>query len=264
MRGGFNYGICGVDLGTKFAYPGESNALNAENYVFYSRKNDNSFTRDTTLSMARRVRHNGGHITGGVGSNGCVTCFRTFAGACTPIRVLQTGFARTLGRPGVIVLSVTAEPSYLPGSIITLLSRLGGVGPISIRLNLRAVRRDATGCVHENCSLRICSRTIGHLETRGVSIIARLVVKLPGRDGRSVLRDITRTYGTNAGNVGLRLLRVLGNASLTGSCTTNGFGTLRFRRCLRVVRSYIRVVPSGIIVRHLANSKTGGSLVTPL
>lgn len=95
-------------------------------------------------------------------------------------------------------------------------------------------------------------------------MVIRAVLKLPNRGATSVLRAVRCLGRVSVRKVGLRLLRILHNASLTTSCRGKLFRACRQSRCVSLLVGYLRRLEPSVIVRHVANSNPGSLLVTPL
>lgn len=117
------------------------------------------------------------------------------------------------------------------------------------------------------------SATMRRLGHQGLAIVMRIVLFLPKRARRVVLRAVRCLGRSSVSKVGLRLLRVLRKASLTircrgclssPTCANPTFRVPSTSRCVNLLARYVRRLHPRVIVRQLANSKPGSLLVTPL
>lgn len=261
----FPCGIRGVSVGTNFAYPGHSKAGNFNNYACYGGRAFDPRCYRARGDMARRLRTNIHFFSHGCPRVGCLTCFRTCAGACSRLSSLASGCRRTLTYPNIIKLVIKAQPSYVPSTLLSCFSTLSRGGFIVVRCNLRDALSHALAHVGQKRARTRSRRTVHHATTQGVCAKTRLVLNLPKRDERSVLRRTSVLSTLPLAALGLRRLRLVQNAHVTERRTRR---PRRFRlcatsRCVSLIVSFVRQLGPSVIMREFMSRSPGRLLVTP-
>lgn len=250
-------------MSTKFSYPGHSKEVSDKKYACYS---GHAFGPDCYShegSVARRLRRNGTFFDEGCPSVGCLTCFRTCAGACTGIRLLHRVCRRTLRIRSIIKVIVKAHPSYIDSRLLSCLRTLGQHAFMLMRCNVRDTGSRALGHVGHNRSFTYYQSTIRQARTEKVLANTRVVVNLPNR---STTRDLHRTPVVSSLPVsvlGVRRVRVVGKAHLTRRCTRRPFRICAIRRCVSIVMGCVQLLEGSLILRQFIDRSPGRLLITP-
>lgn len=262
----FPCGMRGVSLGTNFAYPGQSKAGKRKNYACYGGRAFGPRCYQARGAISMRLRRKGRFFTRGCPSVGCLTCFRTCAGACTRLRDLGQGCRRTLDISKMMNLIVNAHPSYVPRSLLHCLRALGHRAFLLIRCNVRAAYSRALEHVGQKRACTTAIRTIQHATNYNVLANKRIVLKLPKRSRRTVITRTSILSRLPLAALGVRRLRLVHNAHVTRRCRRGPssfclFGSIG--RCVSLMVSCIRRLQPSLIVRHFISRSPHRLLVTP-
>lgn len=261
----FPYGIRGVSVGTKFAYPGHSNSMKCKNYACYGGRAFGPTCYRAKGSIARRLRRKGQFFMHGCPRVGCLTCFRTCAGACKRLRRLGEGCRRTLVMRSIMKLIVKAHPSYVPVSLLSCLRSLNGHAFMLIRCNVRDASSRALHQVGQKRAFTISTRTIQGATREKVLMKKRVVLNLPKRRERVLVERTKMLSRLPLAALGLRRLRLVGNAHVTDRCIgrPRTFRLCATSRCISLIVSCVRRLHPSVMLRHFISRSPGRLLVTP-
>lgn len=261
----FSCGMRGVSLGTNFAYPGQSKGGKINNYACYGGRAFGPSCYHARGSVAHRLRRNGRFFTRGCPRVGCLTCFRTCAGACNRLRSLGQGCRRTLSTSKIINLIVNAHPSYVPSDLLSCLRRVGQRAFLLIRCNVRDASSGALYHVGHKRAFRTTTSTIREATSHKVLANKRIVLKLPNRARRDVIMRTNMLSHLPLAALGVRRLRLVENAHVTLRCQRRprSFRLFNISRCVSLIVSCVRRLQPSLILRHFISRSPGRLLVTP-
>lgn len=198
--------------------PNRDGAVGTGGCIFCSAGGSGEFTPDPALPVAQqltlakeRVRRK---IREDADAAQYIAYFQSFTGTYAPPETLRQRFTDAVEWPQTAVLDVATRPDCLPLPVLDLLQELRQQKPLWIELGLQTANPETARLIRRGYDNDVYVQAVRDLHKRGITVVAHMILGLPGESREDMLRTVDFINRTGADGVKLQLLHVLRGTAL--------------------------------------------------
>ena len=191
-----------------------------------------------------------------------IAYFQSFTNTYAPVSRLEPLFTAAMEPEAVAALSVATRPACLPPEVLELLERLNRRKPVWVELGLQTIWPETAEYIRRGFDLECFDRAAEALRTRGIEVVAHLILGLPGETAEQ-MAESARYAGRRVDGVKLHLLHVLKGTDLASDYGAGKFRTLELEEYIGVLEACLRVLPPEVVIHRLTGDGAKRDLIAP-
>lgn len=193
-----------------------------------------------------------------------IAYFQSFTGTYGPVERLRQQYEAAIAPEEIVGLAIGTRPDCLGDDVITLLSEINRVKPVSVELGLQTVHPESVKYIRRGYENGVYTDAVRRLKKAGIEVVSHIILGLPGETEEMAVE--TTRFAVDAGTDGVKfhLLHVLKNTDLEKDYLAGKFRCLELEEYARWLKACISVLPSNVVVHRITGDGAKRDLVAPL
>ena len=189
-----------------------------------------------------------------------IAYFQSYTGTYAPLPRLRALLTDAADHPDIAALSVATRPDCLGEAVLDLLEELGRRLPVWVELGLQSASDETARLCNRAYPTALFADAARRLHGRGISVIAHVILGLPGETRADMLETIDFLNRQRVDGVKLHLLHVLRDTPLARMTYT----PLTMDEYIGHLIACLRRLSPAIVVHRITGDGPKADLLAPL
>ncbi len=201
------------------------------------------------------------------GSGRYIAYFQSYTNTYAPVSYLKELFTQAILHPDVVILSIATRPDCLSPEVLLLLKELNQIKPVWVELGLQTIHESTASYIRRGYSLPIFSDAYKRLKKAGITVIAHVILGLPGESREMIFETIH--YLAHLGERGidgikLQLLHILKGTDLAKEYEKGLVPVYTLEEYTDLVIDCLALLPPEVIIHRISGDGPKKLLLAPL
>ena len=192
-----------------------------------------------------------------------IAYFQSFTNTYAPIDYLRDIFYSAIENEEVAVLSIATRPDCLSEEVIELLNELNKIKPVWVELGLQTVHEKTAQFIRRGYSLDVYDDAVSRLHAVGVTVIAHMIIGLPG-ETEEMIFDTARHIGETADGIKIHCLYVQEGTDLAEIYRKGEITLPDMEEYIRLLGGCIERLPEKTVIHRMTGDGDKKTLIAPL
>ena len=243
--------------------PNRDGTLDTRGCIFCSAGGSGDFAADKTLSITAQIDQQIKAVRQKRPVDKFIAYFQAYTNTYGDLTHLRQVFTEALSHPDVIALSIGTRPDCLGEDVLTLLCELNRCKPVWVELGLQTIHPQTAKYIRRGYDLKCFEEAVNNLHSRGLEIIAHVILGLPGEDTQNSLATISYLNKLPLQGIKLQLLHVLKDTDLAIDYENGQFKVLTQDEYLDLLITCLEHLSPKIVVHRLTGDGPKDLLIAP-
>lgn len=190
--------------------------------------------------------------------------FQSFTGTYAPADHLRRLFTQAMAPDEIVGLAIGTRPDCLDPEIVTLLSELNRIKPVSIELGLQTIWDDTARYIRRGYPTEVYYDALHRLKDAGIEVVTHIILGLPGETPEMMEQTTRQVIAAGTDGVKFHMLHVLKNTDLEQEYLSGKFECLTLEEYGSILRRCLAHVPESVTVHRITGDGAKRDLVAPL
>lgn len=196
-----------------------------------------------------------------------IAYFQSYTNTYAPVSYLEELFTSVIRQPDVAILSIATRPDCLPPDVLLLLKDLNRIKPVWVELGLQTIHQSTADYIRRGYPLRLFQDAYERLKEAGLTVIAHVILGLPGETRDMVLETVE--YLAHLGEHGidgikLQLLHILEHTDLAEEYRKGLVPVYSLEEYTDLVIDCIALLPPETVIHRISGDGPKQMLLAPL
>lgn len=192
-----------------------------------------------------------------------IAYFQSFTNTYAPIDYLRSIFYSAIKNEEVAVLSIATRPDCLSEEVIELLNELNKIKPVWVELGLQTIHEKTAEFIRRGYSLDVYNDAVSRLHAVGVTVIAHMIIGLPG-ETEEMIFDTARHIGETADGIKIHCLYVQEGTDLAEIYRKGEITLPDMEEYIRLLGGCIERLPEKTVIHRMTGDGDKKTLIAPL
>lgn len=244
--------------------PNRDGSLGYGGCSFCSEGGSGDFASHYNVSISAQITEAKARIKQKTDCNKFIAYFQAYTNTYAPVGYLRKIFTEAINEPDVVALSIGTRSDCLSNEILDLLEELSKTKPVWVELGLQTIHNDTHARLNTHTTVEQFDEAIAHLHTRGISVIAHVILGLPGESNEMMLETVSHVAKSPVSGIKLQLLHVLKGTALSVEYASSPFPLFSLEEYCDFVIDCIELLPPEMVVHRLTGDGPRNLLIAPL
>lgn len=254
-----------LSLNAGFSCPNRDGTLGTRGCIFCSAGGSGDFAADAGLGITAQIEQ-AKRLVAAKNPSGCyIAYFQAYTNTYAPLETLERVFFEAAAHPDIAALAIATRPDCLGADVLSLLTRLNRVKPVTVELGLQTVREESARFIRRGYPLSVYDAAVCALDRIGVSIVTHLILGLPYENTQDMLASVRHICSLPLSGVKLSLLHVLKGTDLAAHYAAHPevYPLMDFSAYLDTLLCCLSVIPEHIVIHRLTGDGPKRLLIAP-
>ena len=245
--------------------PNRDGKLDTRGCIFCSAGGSGDFAESCRTSVSEQLSRAKARIRSKTDAAKFIAYFQSYTNTYAPVDHLEKLFTEAIAEPSVAALSIGTRPDCLSDEVVALLSRLNRIKPVWVELGLQTIHEDTARYIRRGYELAVYEDALRRLKAAGITVIAHVILGLPGEDREKMLATLNYLGGTHRPDgIKLQLLHVLKGTDLAEDYRAGRFQTMEMEEYFDILFACLERLPPDMVIHRLTGDGPKKLLLAPL
>ena len=189
--------------------------------------------------------------------------FQSFTNTYAAVDVLRKKYEEALTAEECVGLSIATRADCLGNDVLDLLEELNSRTFLQVELGLQTVNDKTAQIINRGYSLDVFTQSVQALQSRGIEIVAHLIVGLPGEDRTDYLNAVRYISDMKINGVKIQVLYLLQDAPLMQWYTEGKIKFMERFEYIDTIAAMLSYLSPQVVVHRLTGDPPWRSLIEP-
>ena len=265
LRERFGEKVYKLALDGGMSCPNRDGTLGSGGCIFCSAGGSGDFAQGRCATVAEQLDRAKARIRNKTGAEKFIAYFQSYTNTYAPVEYLETLFTEAISEPSVAALSIGTRPDCLPDEVVQLLARLNRIKPVWVELGLQTIHADTARLIRRGYGLSVYEDAVARLKAAGLTVIAHVILGLPGETREQMLQTIDYLGGVHRPDgVKLQLLHILEGTDLAQMWREGWVSVMEKEEYYDLLCECLRRLPPDMVIHRLTGDGPKRILLAPL
>ena len=264
LKNTFGEKVYRLSLNAGMTCPNRDGTLGTRGCIFCSAGGSGDFASAPSLSILEQIDSAKKRLANKTKCEKFVAYFQAYTNTYAPVSYLREVFTTAIEHPDIVALSIATRCDCLPDEVLDLLSELNQKKPVWIELGLQTIHENTLSFIRSGFSLSQFDKAVAALHTKGLPVIAHLILGLPGETREMMLASLSHVTALPISGVKLQLLHVLRHTDLADIYEKQAFATFSLEEYCDFIVDCIEQIPQNIVLHRITGDGPRALLIAPL
>ena len=193
-----------------------------------------------------------------------IAYFQSFTNTYAPIEQLERYYREAISFEGVVGLAIGTRPDCLPGDVVSLLSRINAIKPVSVELGLQTIHPASASYIRRGYENAVYLDAVKRLKNAGIEVVTHIILGLPGETKEMMVETTRSAVAAGTDGVKFHLLHVLRGTELAKDYLTGKFRCLEPDEYVDILDACLAVLPEEVVVHRITGDGAKKDLIAPM
>ena len=264
LRETFGEKVYKLALDGGMSCPNRDGTLDTRGCIFCSAGGSGEFAQGRCGSVAEQIARAKARIRSKTGAEKFIAYFQSYTNTYAPVEYLEKLFTEAVSESTVAALSIGTRPDCLDDEVMALLTRLNRIKPVWVELGLQTIHEDTARYIRRGYPLAVYEDAVDRLRAAGLTVIAHVILGLPGESREDMLATIDYLGGGHRPDgVKLQLLHVLEGTDLADEWRAGRVPVMEPEEYYDLLCECLRRLPADMVIHRLTGDGPKRILLAP-
>lgn len=243
--------------------PNRDGTIDTRGCIFCSKGGSGEFSTPSCISISEQIDLAKEKVKSKTKDNLYVVYFQPYSNTYASIEYLEKIYTEAINREEIIELSIATRPDCINDDVISLLSRLNKIKPITIELGLQSIHEKTAEYIRRGYKLNIYDEIVNKLHQVNISVVTHVIIGLP-YETKAMMLETVKYVGKVTDGIKLQLLHVLKNTDLAKEYYDKKFDVLTLEEYTDIICDAIEYLPKNVVVHRITGDGDKKLLVAPM
>ena len=193
-----------------------------------------------------------------------IAYFQAFTNTYAPVEYLRKVYLEAIGAEDILGLAIGTRPDCLGDEIISLLTEINSIKPVSVELGLQTTKPESVRYIRRGYENEVYFDAVNRLKAAGIEVVTHIILGLPGETAEDALQTTRDAITAGTDGVKFHLLHVLRKTDLAADYAAGKFRCLSLEEYGQWLKGCIQILPSHITVHRITGDGAKKDLIAPL
>ncbi len=264
LKNTFGEKVYRLSLNGGMTCPNRDGTLGTNGCIFCSAGGSGDFAAAPTLSISDQITQAKELIAAKSDCRKYIAYFQAYTNTYAPVSYLRKIFTEAISHSDIVALSIATRCDCLSDEVLDLLEELNHQKPVWIELGLQTIHDTTLTQIRSGYTLSQYETAVTMLHSRGITVIAHLILGLPGETKEMMLASVAHVAKLPIQGVKLHLLHVLKNTDLGRQYEEAPFPLFSLEEYCDFVADCVAMLPPEMVIHRLTGDGPRSLLLSPL
>ena len=190
--------------------------------------------------------------------------FQAFTNTYAPVEHLRKLYYEAIAPADIVGLSIGTRPDCLGEDVLTLLTEINAIKPVSVELGLQTIHEETARYIRRGYEAEVYFDAVRRLKAAGIEVVTHIILGLPGETEEMMMQTTKAAVAAGTDGVKFHLLHILKNTDLVKDYEAGKFRCLTLEEYGEILKQCIAVLPEHIVIHRITGDGAKRDLIAPL
>ena len=251
-----------IDAG--FTCPNRDGTLDTRGCIFCSAYGGGEFAEGGCESIAAQLEKAKRRVAAKNKGGKYIAYFQSFTNTYAPVALLRELYAQAIAPEEIVGLSIGTRPDCLGDDVISLLSEINRIKPVSVELGLQTIHSPTVRYIRRGYDNYVYFDAVRRLKEAGLDVVTHIILGLPGETVELAVQTTEAAVAAGTDGIKFHLLHVLQNTDLAEDYAAGKFRCLELDEYAQWLDACLAVLPEHIVLHRITGDGAKLDLIAPL
>ena len=259
----FGSKVARVTIDGGFTCPNRDGTVSSGGCIFCGTSGAGEFCADKALPILQQINIQKTILQNKWKELKIIPYFQSFTNTYAAVDVLRKKYEEALTAEECVGLSIATRADCLGNDVLDLLEELNSRTFLQVELGLQTVNDKTAQVINRGYSLDVFTQSVQALQSRGIEIVAHLIVGLPGEDRTDYLNAVRYISDMKINGVKIQVLYLLQDAPLMQWHTEGKIKFMERFEYIDTIAAMLSYLSPQVVVHRLTGDPPWRSLIEP-
>lgn len=259
----FGSKVARVTIDGGFTCPNRDGTVSSGGCIFCGTSGAGEFCADKALPILQQINIQKTVLQNKWKELKIIPYFQSFTNTYAAVDVLRKKYEEALTAEECVGLSIATRADCLGNDVLDLLEELNSRTFLQVELGLQTVNDKTAQVINRGYSLDVFTQSVQALQSRGIEIVAHLIVGLPGEDRTDYLNAVRYISNMKINGVKIQVLYLLQDAPLMQWHTEGKIKFMERFEYIDTIAAMLSYLSPQVVVHRLTGDPPWRSLIEP-
>jgi radical SAM protein (TIGR01212 family) len=259
----FGSKVARVTIDGGFTCPNRDGTVSSGGCIFCGTSGAGEFCADKALPILQPINIQKTVLQNKWKEVKIIPYFQSFTNTYAAVDVLRKKYEEALTAEDCVGLSIATRADCLGNDVLDLLEELNSRTFLQVELGLQTVNDKTAQIINRGYSLDVFTQSVQALQSRGIEIVAHLIVGLPGEDRTDYLNAVRYISDMKINGVKIQVLYLLQAAPLMQWYTEGKIKFMERFEYIDTIAAMLSYLSPQVVVHRLTGDPPWRSLIEP-
>ena len=259
----FGSKVARVTIDGGFTCPNRDGTVSSGGCIFCGTSGAGEFCADKALPILQQINIQKTVLQNKWKELKIIPYFQSFTNTYAAVDVLRKKYEEALTAEDCVGLSIATRADCLGNDVLDLLEELNSRTFLQVELGLQTVNDKTAQVINRGYSLDVFTQSVQALQSRGIEIVAHLIVGLPGEDRTDYLNTVRYISDMKINGVKIQVLYLLQDAPLMQWYTEGKIKFMERFEYIDTIAAMLSYLSPQVVVHRLTGDPPWRSLIEP-
>ncbi|MBQ2000084.1 MAG: TIGR01212 family radical SAM protein [Spirochaetales bacterium] len=259
----FGSKVARVTIDGGFTCPNRDGTVSSGGCIFCGTSGAGEFCADKALPILQQINIQKTVLQNKWKELKIIPYFQSFTNTYAAVDVLRKKYEEALTAEECVGLSIATRADCLGNDVLDLLEELNSRTFLQVELGLQTVNDKTAQVINRGYSLDVFTQSVQALQSRGIEIVAHLIVGLPGEDRTDYLNAVRYISDMKINGVKIQVLYLLQDAPLMQWYTEGKIKFMERFEYIDTIAAMLSYLSPQVVVHRLTGDPPWRSLIEP-
>ena len=259
----FGSKVARVTIDGGFTCPNRDGTVSSGGCIFCGTSGAGEFCADKALPILQQINIQKTVLQNKWKELKIIPYFQSFTNTYATVDVLRKKYEEALTAEECVGLSIATRADCLGNDVLDLLEELNSRTFLQVELGLQTVNDKTAQVINRGYSLDVFTQSVQALQSRGIEIVAHLIVGLPGEDRTDYLNAVRYISDMKINGVKIQVLYLLQDAPLMQWYTEGKIKFMERFEYIDTIAAMLSYLSPQVVVHRLTGDPPWRSLIEP-
>lgn len=193
-----------------------------------------------------------------------IAYFQAFTNTYAEPEVLRKLYSSAVSPEYIVGISVATRPDCLNDAVISVLSEINKIKPVSVELGLQTVHDETAEYIRRGYKIEVYYSAVKRLKSAGLEVVTHIILGLPNESEEMMVETARLVSMCGSDGVKFHILYVLKGTDLEKDYTEGKFKCLTLEEYASVLKKSLLALKEGTVVHRITGDGAKKDLTAPL
>ena len=251
-----------IDAG--FTCPNRDGTLGHGGCIFCSGAGSGDFAEKNCGSVAAQLEKAKLRVRSKIKDGKFIAYFQAFTNTYGNVDLLESLYTQAMEPEDIVGLSIATRPDCLGADVVSLLSRLNQIKPITVELGLQTVHPETVRYIRRGYDNAVYFDAVHRLKNAGLEVVTHIILGLPGENKEMMVETTRQAAAAGTDGIKFQLLHVLQGTDLAKDYLEGKFRCLDLDEYADILKGCLSILPPHITVHRITGDGAKRDLIAPM
>lgn len=263
-RAQFGCKVYKLSLDGGFTCPNRDGTLGSRGCIFCGGDGSGAFAERSCESIALQLEQAKVRVRDKNKGGKYIAYFQSFTNTYGPVEKLRRLYTEAIAPEYIVGLAIGTRPDCLGDDVISLLSELNRIKPVSVELGLQTVHEETARYIRRGYPTAVYFDAVRRLKKAGIEVVTHIILGLPGETPEMMLETTRQAVAAGTDGIKFHMLHILRGTDLAREYAAGKFRLLSLEEYGKILKQCISVLPEHIIIHRITGDGAKKDLIAPL